>query len=368
MDVDADDAMTIAHRLTASLKKPFKLDAVNVHIEAGIGIALAPEHAASCEELVSCADVAMYRAKTDGEPFALYEPNFDDSGNLLHLADELRTAIGQGELLLHYQPQLDLHTGETLASEALVRWPHPRLGLLPPSRFLPLAEQAGLMGPLTRWVLEQALGQCATWRAAGSEVAVSVNIAPTNPLEAGFSTLVRDLLHIHALPGEAVVLEITETSIITDFERAKLVIAELFDLGVTVSVDDFGTGFTSLAYLSSLAVRELKLDRTFIASLATRARQLVRSTIELGHALGLRVVAEGVEDDDTLALFAELGCDIVQGYLIGMPEPADELPFGGIPAPRRTAELEPGQTRRQLNGPARPSLAGARRSSAPLGA
>ena len=369
MDVDGDDARVIAHRLTASLDDPFALDAVSVRIDAGIGIALAPEHAANGEELVSCADVAMYRAKTKGEPFAVYEPEFDDSGSLLHLADDLRVAIEQGELMLHYQPQLDLRTGETLASEALLRWPHPRLGLIPPLKFLPLAEQAGLMGALTSWVLEHALAQCAAWRAGGSDVAVSVNIAPTNLLEHGFSALVRDLLKLHGLPGDAIVLEITETSIITDFERAKLVIAELFDLGVAVSVDDFGTGFTSLAYLSSLAVRELKLDRSFIAGVATRDRQLVRSTIELGHALGLRVVAEGIEDKDTLALFNELGCDVVQGFFIGMPGPADDLAFGAIAPPCKTIELERGQTqRRPIDGPARAALARARHDSAPLGA
>jgi diguanylate cyclase (GGDEF)-like protein len=326
VDADGECATTVAERLTASLDDPFALDSMNVTIRASIGIALAPEHASDAQALVSCADLAMYRAKSSGQPFAMYEQQFQDSGNLLRLAEELREALTNGGLLLHYQPQLDLRTGDKLASEVLLRWPHPTLGLIPPLNFLPLAEQAGLMGQLTSWVLERALAQCAAWRAEGSATSVSVNISPSNLLEAGFARLVQEQLALNALPAEALVLEITETSIITDFERAKVVIDDLAALGVIVSVDDFGTGFTSLAYLSSLSVRELKLDRTFTTHVAQRDRQLVRSTIELGHALGLRVVAEGVEDAKTLALLTELGCDVGQGYFIGKPEPVVEPP------------------------------------------
>jgi EAL domain-containing protein (putative c-di-GMP-specific phosphodiesterase class I) len=199
-------------------------------------------------------------------------------------------------------------------------------------------------------VLEQALAQCAEWRAGGTESAVSVNISPSNLLEPGFTELVKDQLASNALPAGALVLEITETSIITDFERAKAIIEELSQLGVIVSVDDFGTGFTSLAYLSSLSVRELKLDRTFTTHVAERDLQLVRSTIQLGHALGLRVVAEGVEDNETLALLTELGCDVGQGYFIGMPEPPEHAlpdsltvatPPGPAPVPAPPAPSPP---------------------------
>jgi diguanylate cyclase len=334
VDADGACAEAIAERLTASLQEPFALDAMSAKLDASIGIALAPAHASDAQTLVSCADLAMYRAKSAGEPFVMYEQDFEDSGNLLRLAEELREALDQGELCLHYQPQLDLRTGETLASEVLIRWPHPRLGLIPPLKFLPLAEQAGMMGRLTRWVLEQSLAQCALWRADGSAASVSVNISPSNLLEPGFTVLIKGLLARNSLPAEALVLEITETSIITDFERAKGIIDELSNMGVFVSVDDFGTGFTSLAYLSSLAVRELKLDRTFTTHIAKRDMQLVRSTIELGHALGLRVVAEGVEDAETLALLTELGCDVGQGYFIGMPEAPLEPQQAAIAAPQ----------------------------------
>ncbi len=326
VDADGDCAEAVAVRLMASLQEPFALDSMSATIDASIGIALAPKDAADAKTLVARADLAMYRAKSAGRPFATYHQEFEDDGNLLRLAEDLRQALEEGELRVHYQPQLDLRTGETSASEALIRWPHPRLGMIPPLKFIPVAEQAGLMGSLTRWVLEQALEQCARWRADGSAAAVSVNISPSNLLEEGFTTAVKRQLALNSLPAQALVLEITETSIITDFERAKAVIAELHELGVVVSVDDFGTGFTSLAYLSSLAVRELKLDRTFTSAVTQRDLQLVRATIELGHALGLRVVAEGVEDGETLALLTELGCDIGQGYFIGMPEPAKERP------------------------------------------
>jgi EAL domain-containing protein (putative c-di-GMP-specific phosphodiesterase class I) len=268
----------------------------------------------------------MYRAKLRGEPFAVYQPQFDDNGNLLRLAEDLRVALAEGGLALHYQPQLDVRSDRILAVEALLRWRHPRLGEIPPLKFLPLAEQAGMMRELTAWVLDEALAQCASWRSAGDAIAVSVNISATNLIDAGFTGAVHDLLERHDLPPEALVLEITETSIIEEFERARIVVDQLSAVGVVVSIDDFGTGFTSLAYLSALTVGELKLDRSFITRLTDRdsARdlQLVRSTIDLGHALGMRVVAEGIEDAATLELLRGLGCDIAQGYFIGRPQPA----------------------------------------------
>lgn len=336
MGAGADDAKAIAERLTVNLKAPFLLNGVTMQLGASIGIALAPTDASDAHRLVWCADVAMYRAKQGGSPIAFFEQELDDGGSRLRLAEELRVAIEKGELVLHYQPQLDLRTGKVLAVEALVRWPHPSLGLVPPLKFLPLAEDAELMGPLTTWVLTHALEQCAAWRAAGRLMTVAVNISATNLLEAGFTERVWELLERHDLPADALVLELTETSIITEFERSKMVIEELRALGLLVSIDDFGTGFTSMAHLTSLAVSELKLDRTFITSLGTGEDggdlQLVRAAIDLGHALGLRVVAEGIEDGATLELLSKLGCDIAQGYRIGKPKPADELAFRSPPA------------------------------------
>jgi diguanylate cyclase (GGDEF)-like protein len=349
-DADAEYANTVARHLTASLHEPFVLDAVSPRLSASIGIAHAPADATDIAGLMACADVAMYRAKKSGLAFAVFEQeeDFDGGGNRLRLAEELRVAIRDGQLVLHFQPQLNLRSDQISTVEALVRWCHPRLGLVPPMKFLPVAEEAGLMGPLTKWVLETALEQCAAWRAAGHRMSVSVNVSATNLIDDGFVDQVRDLLERSELPGDALVLEITETSIIRQFERSKGVIERLRDLGLVVSIDDFGAGFTSLAYLSSLAVGELKLDRAFITRLGSGERerevQLVRATIDLGHALGLRVVAEGVEDYGSLALLSRCGCDLAQGYFIDTPKPADELSFldrANKPAASPPAPAEP---------------------------
>src|ERR1035437_7580344 len=220
VDGDAEYATAVAQRLTDRLAEPFVLDRVRVHISASIGIALAPTDATDSASLLWCADVAMYRAKLAGTPFAIYQPDLDKSGNWLLLLDELRTAIDERQLVLHYQPQLDLRTGEIVAVESLLRWAHPRLGIVPPLEFLPLAEEAGLMGSITTLVLTDALAQCAAWRSAGSPLSVSVNISPTNLLDPRFTDLVRDLLESHQVPAEALVLEITETSVISHFDRS----------------------------------------------------------------------------------------------------------------------------------------------------
>jgi diguanylate cyclase (GGDEF)-like protein len=337
VDGDCEYATTVAQRLTASLEEPFQLDAVRARISASIGIAMAPTDAADAAGLVWCADVAMYRAKLGNVAFAVYEQDLDDDGDQLRLLEELRAAIKDGQLVLHYQPQLDLRTGQILAVEALVRWAHPRLGLVPPDRFLPLAEEADLMWPLTKWVVEEAVSQCAAWRVTGHSWSVSVNVSPANLLEDGFTEMIRQRLERYGLSPDGLVLELTETALIPEFQRSQSVIEELRELGVVVSIDDFGAGMTSLAYLSSLSVGELKLDRSFIMGLAAgdtdRETDLVRSTIDLGHAMGLRIVAEGIEDDATLVLLAQLGCDVAQGYCISRPKPPGELAFrAGLPA------------------------------------
>jgi diguanylate cyclase (GGDEF)-like protein len=332
MDAGSDYATTVAQRISARLEEPFQLGAVRAQISASIGIAEMPADATDMPGLLNCADLAMYRAKLELKPFAIYSEELDGHGNRGEFVEELCAAVLNGELELHYQPQVDLNTGNVVGVEALARWPHPRLGYVPPLEFLPLAEEAGLMDVLTEFVLERALTQCASWRAAGETLAVSVNISTTNLANPDFAAVVERLLCSCGVPSQALVLEITETTAIIEFDRCKKVIEELRDLGIVVSVDDFGAGFTSLAYLSSLAVGELKLDRSFISGLATadeaRDLALVRSTIELAHSLGLRVVAEGVEDEASFGLLADLACDIAQGYLIGKPQPADRVALG----------------------------------------
>ena len=355
MDADATRAVSVAERISASLEQPFALEAVRAQLSANIGIALAPADASDIAGLIECADVAMYRAKLGARPYALYEQGFSEGGSRLHLAEELRGAVDAGELVLHYQPQLDVRTGEICTVEALVRWPHPTIGLIPPIKFLPLAEEAGLMGGVTRLVLAQAIEQCAAWRTAGRNMRVSVNVSATDLLDAGLTDLIVGLLKEHGQPASALVVEITETSVITEFEHSSGVIQDLRDVGVSVSIDDFGAGFTSLAYLSSLAVEELKVDRSLIARLTSEGRrqdvELVRATIALGHALGLRVVVEGIEDKATLDLVSELGCDLGQGYIIGRPKPAHELAFGPSlvgTSPALIASSDGDRRRRQL--------------------
>jgi diguanylate cyclase (GGDEF)-like protein len=329
MDTDPTYAATVARRLIDELERPFLLDALSVRVGASIGIAHAPADATESASLLRCADLAMYRAKVGRLPYESYQHELDDEGNRLQLVDELRDAILDNQLEVHYQPQVDLVTGKVSAMEALVRWPHPRLGMIPPLDFIPLAEEAGLMHSLTAFVLGRAVKQCAAWRAAGETMTMSVNVSATNLLDSGFSESVMTTLAQHDVPPACLILEITETMIIRDFDLCKPVVDQFRALGLGVSIDDFGAGVTSLAHLGSLAVSELKLDRSFLTRLATgdteRNLALVRATIALGHKLNMRVVAEGIEDVDALNLLAALGCDLAQGYFISRPMPANEL-------------------------------------------
>jgi diguanylate cyclase len=342
VDADVEEAKAVAERLAKTIEEPFSLDMVRARIGASIGISMFETDANDSAELLRCADVAMFRAKTGNTSFAFYDQSIDDH-NVLMMADELASAVEEKQFLLHYQPQLDLRTGEITAVEALLRWPNPRLGMIPPLKFLPVAEEAGLMPSLTALVLDGALAQCAAWRKDSHPVAISVNVSASNLLDPGFADMVARLLERHGVPPEALVLEITETCIISDYDRSRQVIEDLRDLGLVVSIDDFGAGFTSLAYLGDLAVGELKLDRIFVTGLASeersRDRALIRSTIELAHALRLRVVAEGIEDSDTLGLLAELRCDVAQGYFIGRPVPAEQLRFRSGLEPKGTEAL-----------------------------
>jgi diguanylate cyclase (GGDEF)-like protein len=329
IDADAAYATTIATRLTASLAQPFTVGSLAVNVSASIGIALAPGDGMDSGELIRCADTAMYRSKSDGTPFARYERTIDGNESALHSVQRLSGAIETGQIVVHYQPQLDLRTGEVTGAEALVRWVDPELGLIAPDTFLPLAEEGGLMGPLTALVLGKALAQCAAWQRAGRRLTVSVNVSATNLVDPGFTEVVSQLLTRHGVPAGLLVLEVTETRVISEFERSRQVIEALQGLGAVVSIDDFGAGFTSLAYLAGLAVGELKLDRAFVVGLATggteRDERLLGATIDLAHAIGMRVVVEGIEDPATLHLLTALGGDLAQGFLIGRPQSAADF-------------------------------------------
>jgi diguanylate cyclase len=349
---DATYAKAVAGRIVASLEAPFGFERVKANVSASIGIALAPTHAKDSTSLMRCADIAMYRAKTKRVPFVVYNSNLDEDGDRLRFIGELSEAVENNLFELHYQPQLDLTDGTVTAVEALIRWRHPRLGYVPPLQFLALAEGAVLMPSLTLLVLDGALLQCAAWRSEGYPIRVSVNVSASNLLEDGFTDVVQNRLVRYELPPEALVLEITETSIIGNFARSMQIVSELRSVGVETSIDDFGAGFTSLAYLGKLAIAEMKLDRTFIVPLAAadrdRGLKLVRSTIELGHALNLRVVAEGIEDTQTLELLRTIGCDFAQGNLIGLPVPAERLDFTQWNGPTRATARKGTRARKPL--------------------
>jgi diguanylate cyclase (GGDEF)-like protein len=332
VDRSLEYAMVVATRVAELLTEPFNLSSIPISVGASIGIAMAPVDARSSSELLWCADVAMYRAKVARLPFACFQQEVDGERDQMRMLVELRSAIHLGQLVLHYQPQLDLHRRDIRSVEALVRWNHPRLGMLPPAQFIELAEEGGLMPAMTEWVLGEATRQCAEWRSDGHHLTIAVNVTPETLLKDGLIPMVVEALRRHDLPAQAVVIEMTERCVVNDFERTRHVVQELRSLGVTVSIDDFGAGATSLAYLSNLAVGELKLDRTFInghlAEDRSRDQDIIRSTIELGHSVGVRVVAEGIEDKETLKLISDLGCDLAQGYWIGKPKSAVDMTFG----------------------------------------
>ena len=347
---DAFKATTVALRITTLLEQPIDVNTASLHVGASIGVALAPEHAQNATDLLRCADIAMYRAKTERGSFDIYDAALDDEADRFALIEDLRLAMAQGSLALHYQPEINLQTGEVVTVEALLRWPHPTLGLIPPEHLLALAEESGLVHSLAAWVFEQAIADCAQWWNDGHQVAVAVNLLATDLLDSSLPRRVGELLTLAGLPSEALVLEITEGMVMADLTRSKRVIQGLADSNILVSIDDFGTGFSSLAHLNDLAVGELKLDRTFTSRLQVggsggREEDIVRSIIQLGHALELRVVAEGIEQLDLIGVLAGLECDVGQGYAIQTPQPASEINFAGLRDEQRMIESTVAESR-----------------------
>jgi diguanylate cyclase (GGDEF)-like protein/PAS domain S-box-containing protein len=322
------DATAVADKLSAAIEAPFTVDGLTLDVDASIGVAAYPDHGAGANELLQRADVAMYAAKAAHLSYVVYDPGMDrHSPRRLGLLGQLRRALTAGELVVHYQPKADVRSGRIVGVEALVRWQHPEYGLLGPGEFVPLAETTGLIRPLTSYVLEAALRQCHAWLDAGRDLSVAVNLSTRCLLDLALPDQIIELLNDTALAPERLVLEITESSIMTDPARALEILNRLHALGVQLAIDDFGTGYSSMAYLKSLPVQELKVDRSFVQHLRESQSDavIVRSTVDLGHNLGLRVVAEGVEDKATLAELASLGCDSVQGYYLAKPMPAAEL-------------------------------------------
>jgi diguanylate cyclase len=324
----AEGAVAVAGKLQAALEEPFRLEDLALGVEASIGVALYPEHGSDADELLQRADIAMYVAKDTHAGYVLFDPRHDQhSPRRLALLGELRQAIGRADLVLHYQPKVDAHTGEVLGVEALVRWQHPDHGLLPPGAFIPLAERTGLIAPLTHYVLDAALRQCRDWRRAGHELAIAVNVSARSLLDLSFPDQIDGLLARWEVPARLLMVEITESTIMADPTHALEILGRLNTMGVQVAIDDFGTGYSSMAHLKSLPVHELKIDRSFVSQMTSNTSDavIVRSTVDLGRNLGLRVVAEGVEDPQTLRELDALGCHAIQGYYVSRPVPADDL-------------------------------------------
>ena len=322
------DAPEVAERIKAILEEPFVLNDLPLQIEGSIGIALYPESAEDVDSLIQRADVALYAAKEARSGYALYDPAVDPNNpGRLAIVGELRRAIAQGELLLYFQPITSVREGNLHGAEALLRWEHPERGLVQPIDFVPLAERTGLVGPLTRYVLAAALRQSRIWSEAGIELQLAVNVTMPNLLDLRFPDDVASLLERSGVDPGRLTLEVTETAIMADPFRVQQVLARLGEMGVRLAIDDFGTGYSSLAYLRRLPVDELKIDRSFVASMTTDDGDLsiVRSAIGLGHNLGLQVVAEGVETEEACEILARLGCDFLQGYHIGVPMTVEEL-------------------------------------------
>ncbi|MEU1666597.1 bifunctional diguanylate cyclase/phosphodiesterase [Streptomyces sparsogenes] len=324
------DSLTSAQRaarsLVGDLGSPLDLDGLTLVLEASAGVAVYPDHALDAEGLLRRADVAMYQAKRDRSGVELYEARRDgNTPDRLGLLGDLRRALDAGEVELHYQPKVGFD-GHVSGLEALVRWVHPDRGRVPPDEFISMAESSGLMPRLTEYVLETALGQVARWRADGLDVPVAVNVSPRDVHTPGFAGAVAGRLARHGVPAGALQLEITEHVLLEDPQRAADTLASLTGHGVRMSLDDFGTGYSSLVHLRRLPVSELKIDRSFVARLAvdTEDAEIVRCTVDLAHSLGLLVVAEGVEDDETWERLRDLGCDAVQGWLVAAAMPPDE--------------------------------------------
>jgi len=322
---DLDRARAAGQTVQALLEQPIHLEGRPIDVGSSIGIAHCPTHGDEPGLLLRRADIAMYAAKRDISGLAVYESCHDQfRTEHLSLLSDLRRAVADDELVLHFQPKLDLRRNQIVGVEALVRWQHPERGLLPPSEFLPFAEQTGIVTHLTAWVAENTMRQLGIWRAAGLSLHVSMNVSSRDLMERELPDRLVAAALRHGVPPACVVIEVTESALMEDPKRAQQTLLDLKQQRFRIAIDDYGTGYSSLAYLQRLHCDELKLDRSFVMDVAMRTRDaaIVRSTVDLGHSLGLTVVAEGVESQAVIQKLRELGCDVAQGFEISRPVPA----------------------------------------------
>jgi diguanylate cyclase (GGDEF)-like protein len=325
---DDKEGMAVAASIRRALAKPFEAEGVSLELGGSVGVASHPEDGADVETLMQRADVAMYQAKGGATGVERYSVKQDDSSlERLALAADLRRALEQNEFVPYFQPKVDMRTDRVCGAEALLRWMRADGKEVSPEVFIPLAEQTGLIVPVTLQVIASAVRECAVWRGHGHDVSVAVNLSARALVHPGLPDHVEELCRCWDLPTRALVLEITESMIVDDPGRALPVIERLAELGVRLSIDDFGTGYSSLEYLKTLPVREMKIDRSFVAGMADDVRDvaIVRHSVDLGRSLGLRVVAEGVETVEAHELLAAMGCDQAQGYYYSRPIPSEEF-------------------------------------------
>lgn len=321
-------AVLIAQEILQTLREPVALSGMHLEVGAGIGVARYPEDGHDAPSLMRCADIAMYHAKNSALGYSVYSPEIDTfSQDRLALMNDLRSAIRNDELVLFYQPKVNIASGCLVGHEALLRWLHPERGMIPPGSFIPQAEVTDLMHPLTLWVIEGAMHQWRLWDDAGNRLSIAINLSSRNLHDDALPDHIAMLLGTYGVDPACIEFEITESAVMDDPEMAMRILHRLRDLGVTLSIDDFGTGYSSLAYLRRLPVQKLKIDASFVMGMQSRRedRVIVESTIGLAHNLGLKVIAEGVEDAEAYRLLAELGCDEAQGYYLARPMPADLL-------------------------------------------
>lgn len=322
------DIDIVARKIHDVLETPLLIDNVPIVVEASLGAAIAPEHGMDADILLQHANVAMYHAKETGANFVLYDPARDPHNpRRLALMGELRHAIESNQLQLHYQPKIELATGKMIGAEALLRWQHPKTGMIPPDQFIRSAENTGLIKPLTDWVLTTGLHQCSKALASGALQHLAINISTRSLHDLRFPDLIDKLLKTSGIPPEKLMLEVTESAFMVDLQRTVETLAVLSHMGVMISIDDFGTGFSSLNYIKKLPVHEIKIDKSFVSDMTSDENDLsiVRSIIELSHNLGLKVVAEGVENKAVLESLTALGCDSCQGYYISHPLPHERF-------------------------------------------
>ena len=321
-------AASVANRILQLMEAQFDIEGLTLEITASIGIAIYPDHGADVSALIRRSDVALNNAKQSNNPIVTYSAEIDIfSPRRLALMAELRQAIQDNSLTLNFQPKVKISTGEVIGMEALLRWTHAEYDFIPPDEFIPMAEQSGIIKPLTTWVTNEAIKQASALIRSGRNILVAVNLSPTCLQDEDIVREVAELLRAHNMPPANLVLEITESAVMHDPEYALGILKQLSKLGVKLSIDDFGTGYSSLAYLKRLPVNELKIDRTFVKDMVHDEddQVIVRTTVDLSHNLGLSVVAEGAEDQETVDALYKLGCDEVQGYFFARPMPIDEL-------------------------------------------